>query len=311
MLGVNYDFKPNHKEYQKIDNLFRERLANSLSYLYEVLCVGNVKIEHVLKDLSEGNPVKTWALSGLNSAIIEKASIEENTDYLWDFFKDIDMEPRDIPEVLTANDLSPPESYLIFKYATIQDSPHKMDNNQALQARENVKTAIELLRAHAPIYYQEMLTLTNGILLIDTDDFESGSTFDLAKLMYIKAEYEPTAASYLTLIQRIVHENAHMLLHLISIEDGLVENKPSDLFSSPFRKDPRPMIGIFHAHFVVFRLIDLMKTTAIYDYFTLKGISCDEQLESLYKSLKQTSEIIGNHAILTDLGRQIFESTRV
>ena len=58
----------------------------------------------------------------------------------------------------------------------------------------------------------------------------------------------------LEVVEGLVHEAAHQLLFAFSRDDALVENAIGERFSSPLRRDPRPMIGVYHATFVCARV---------------------------------------------------------
>lgn len=51
----------------------------------------------------------------------------------------------------------------------------------------------------------------------------------------------------------LVHETSHLHLHALMAQDPLVLNR-DERFESPLRRDRRPMLGIYHASFVLARL---------------------------------------------------------
>ena len=53
----------------------------------------------------------------------------------------------------------------------------------------------------------------------------------------------------------IFTEHAHSLLFALSPSEGVVENLEDELFASPLRADARPLEGIFHATFVLARMV--------------------------------------------------------
>lgn len=56
----------------------------------------------------------------------------------------------------------------------------------------------------------------------------------------------------------LVHETSHLHLHTLMIQDPLVING-QERFDSPLRRDKRPMLGIYHAAFVLARLALLFR----------------------------------------------------
>jgi hypothetical protein len=52
----------------------------------------------------------------------------------------------------------------------------------------------------------------------------------------------------------LVHESAHQVLFALSCREPVVENALEARFASPLRRDPRPIIGVYHATFVCARM---------------------------------------------------------
>ena len=65
-------------------------------------------------------------------------------------------------------------------------------------------------------------------------------------------EIEPTVVDCAA---SLVHEQAHNVLFALSPMEGVVENGEEERFSSPLRYDARPLEGIFHATFVLARMV--------------------------------------------------------
>ena len=59
-------------------------------------------------------------------------------------------------------------------------------------------------------------------------------------------------------LERLVHEASHVRLYLMSIQPPYRSGQDL-LIYSPFRKDPRPVGGVFHAAFVYCRLIEFLR----------------------------------------------------
>lgn len=114
---------------------------------------------------------------------------------------------------------------------------------------------------------------------------------------------------HLVLVDHLVHETSHLYLNSILIHDPLVLNDENARFSSPIRKDSRPMLGIYHAVFVLSRVIRILK---MIDQFNLYH-DADFLNQCTIKFIKQYEigfETIKKHGILSDLGQGIFLSTR-
>lgn len=74
----------------------------------------------------------------------------------------------------------------------------------------------------------------------------------LQSLILINAEIE---RNWIFLLDKLIHEAAHTYLYAINLHEEMVRNPPESKFSSPLRRDERTMLGIYHATFVIQRLI--------------------------------------------------------
>lgn len=59
--------------------------------------------------------------------------------------------------------------------------------------------------------------------------------------------------------EHLIHETSHLNLNVVQAVDPLVLNSPDELHQSPLRRDPRPLMGIFHAQFVLSRLVHMYR----------------------------------------------------
>lgn len=167
--------------------------------------------------------------------------------------------------------------------------------------------AFDFMRVALPAYYGECSEYVSAFLVFKSEIMSAGTTFDLAKLIYIQSFDSFDNRNLFVVLDRILHESAHVHLHLQTMKDPLLLNAPNELYGSPFRDKPRPLIGIYHAHFVLYRLINGLSTPAISDKFgdDLVKPALDNYITAIsatYKTLKESGKF-------TPLGREIFEST--
>ena len=104
----------------------------------------------------------------------------------------------------------------------------------------------------APTYYAEVQQFVSHILIVHSDKFEAGSSFDVLGLITFIESLD-----FRTLVEHIVHETAHQYLYNVMTFDQVCSGE--GLYESPLRKDPRPLEGIYHATFVLARIIDFYK----------------------------------------------------
>src|SRR5206468_121331 len=65
-------------------------------------------------------------------------------------------------------------------------------------------------------------------------------------------------------LEHIVHECAHQHLFALQLIDPVVLNDKNELFDAPIRLQKRPMDGIFHACFVLARMVRCFNKTNQY-----------------------------------------------
>jgi hypothetical protein len=106
-------------------------------------------------------------------------------------------------------------------------------------------------------------------------------------------------------VEHLVHEISHLKLELLRVHDPIVLNDAKCRFQAPFRRDPRPMLGVFHATFVVGRMLRvvtrLAKEPAAAPIYA-------ERIPHLESKFRVGLRVIEENAELTPLGRKIFES---
>lgn len=172
---------------------------------------------------------------------------------------------------------------------------------------DKVCEAISLLETTAPDFHREFCELADEILLIGEADgvhIRSASSFNLFGLIVIWADPIHTPIYYL---QQIVHEVAHLRLFMVNIEDQLVLNPPEQRFKAPFRDDERPMLGIYHAMFVLARMVLALREV---ETKLLDGSSHPDLQDNLFRSEERfhnTVKEIMEHGGLTEVGRAILD----
>lgn len=110
-------------------------------------------------------------------------------------------------------------------------------------------------------------------------------------------------ARYLYYIEHITHEVSHLNLHAMMDLDKIITNDESKLYDAPIRLDPRPMYGIFHATFVLSRVVRILKKFK--DENLIDGSEIYNDMVQRYRRGYST---VKKHALFTECGKQIFDS---
>lgn len=112
------------------------------------------------------------------------------------------------------------------------------------------------LREATPDWWAEFETLVRLVLLAESTDRSGGFGGASAFAAWGAVLVNPRAApAPLDLSLTLVHESSHLKLFSAFVADEIVLNDPDERFASPLRVEPRPMNGIYHAAFVLARMI--------------------------------------------------------
>jgi hypothetical protein len=105
-------------------------------------------------------------------------------------------------------------------------------------------------------------------------------------------------------IEHLVHETSHQYLHALMEFDPLILNDKEERYPAPIRTDLRPMFGVFHATFVLSRMVYI--THLIYNQ---TGEQCFlDNLNTFKSQFNKGIQVVRNHAVLTDNGKLVVNS---
>ncbi|WP_235846206.1 aKG-HExxH-type peptide beta-hydroxylase [Morganella psychrotolerans] len=130
------------------------------------------------------------------------------------------------------------------------------DNQLAIDETVKLKEALAVIYRYAPDTRQEINQFIHQIYLTqETKDgsrfMRSGTNFYMWGMLFAYVHPSHSVAYYIDIL---AHECGHTALNILNAQDQLVLNSPDDVFTAPLRDDDRPMIGIFHALFVLSRI---------------------------------------------------------
>ncbi|MGW4795164.1 aKG-HExxH-type peptide beta-hydroxylase [Nonomuraea sp. NPDC004297] len=104
--------------------------------------------------------------------------------------------------------------------------------------------------------------------------------------------------------ERLVHESAHTRLNVLSLHEPLfVAKGQHELLPSPLRKDLRPAAGVYHAAFVLSRVVAFMRRAAALTgagHYAERADQCRRDLHAAAESLRRT-------VALSAYGRSLLE----
>ncbi|MCL9677224.1 HEXXH motif-containing putative peptide modification protein [Acinetobacter sp. ACZLY 512] len=143
---------------------------------------------------------------------------------------------------------------------------YKTDEEEIKKFIPQINEVLELIKENDHLLYDEVTPIVSNIVLFKAQAIMGGSLSRSYGNIYIaipnydfvsQGGKEVDGVEYF--MEHIVHETSHNLLFGIELKEKLVLNKLSDRFEAPLRSDPRPMYGIFHAAFVISRMVRIFR----------------------------------------------------
>lgn len=199
----------------------------------------------------------------------------------------------------------------VASYGTDKLMPSSSTNTELYHFRVLMNDALKFIGEAEPIFLQEIQSLVSSVLLVNSvSNMEGATSPRFFGAIYLSLPKDNLSGHpILFLADSLVHEMSHLFLNTIMAYDPLVLNDLNNQFSSPVRAELRPMLGIYHAAFVLSRVIRLFincdRLNLYQDGVFLKGFI--NVLLSQYESAYKT---VCTHGSLTELGKQIIESTQ-
>lgn len=148
------------------------------------------------------------------------------------------------------------------------------------QLAQMIRTSLGIITAADPSRAARLTSLIHYYFPIATPDplttHNSFSAADLIGVIFLSDAYND-----LRLVEAIVHEYHHNELHVLLEARELFDSRPDELYYSPWRNDPRPLYGLFHAIHVFSSVVD----------FFIRGLGVDE-LKEHHPVFRERSEQI-------------------
>lgn len=167
----------------------------------------------------------------------------------------------------------------------------------------NVINSIDIIKKASPSFYSEFFQYVSGIKLFYSNKLVGMTDPRVYGTIYIALPMVDLPPE-VYFCEHIIHETSHLHLNTLFAIDPLILNNEEERYSAPIRPDPRPMYGIFHATFVLSRMVRVFSTIALSN----KENAYRDCLETFKKQFKAGYNTIASHGKLTDLGKKIVNS---
>ncbi len=167
--------------------------------------------------------------------------------------------------------------------------------------------ALGLLAEVWPEFFAEMQAYTRLIVPFTS---ESYSTFTEGMFMgaLFMGEARHTFDETLYTAEHLLHEHSHLRLTIFMEQNTLYQIQKAGLYHSPFRRDPRPVSGIFHGAFVFTRIARFMKL----GWERLGDPMYQQRLTTVLTDLREAIEVLEaiEDVVYTPLGRDLMEQMK-
>lgn len=264
MDPISTAFAPDAGRVVFFDRLMRERLTESLRYLYglvrEHIDIAEDTFESGLKRIL-AQPVPPDCFAAYYE--LAYAAQEGDMELVESLFSEVlsPESPRGL-DIFPFRERS--RDARSFRYVNPIDTDPAMpfailpvEEKDFEKARDMIHEALDVLKNADPALHDEIRALLRVIMVgAGTRDkkartFDGASAFELWGAIVLNAI---EARDVVDMIQTLAHESCHVMLFGFCIDGRLVLNPDSERHPSPLRTDPRPIDGIYHAVFVLARM---------------------------------------------------------
>ncbi|USG65277.1 HEXXH motif-containing putative peptide modification protein [Brevibacillus ruminantium] len=161
------------------------------------------------------------------------------------------------------------------------------------------KGSLDIIRNYWIEMYKEIIGHLRLISLLDTDAIGGGTISSFQGAIFL--QYRTNDQLYT--VENIIHEASHNRLNQLLEVDSLFLNPQNELFRSPWRKDPRPISGIYHGAYVF--------TRVAFWYDRLQEVhpypEIHERLQSVIDDLFDALSTLKQHGRFTEIGASLLE----
>lgn len=181
------------------------------------------------------------------------------------------------------------------KDAELQSLSRELDDGE----KKIVANACKLIRETWPEAYTELCTYVKRLHFFESKTAIGFVDFEANGTVFLRCK---TINNPVKLSEEILHEAGHVKLNCTLANAPLFLNDPGEMYSSPLRRDPRPMFGLFHQMFVLVRL---------HQYYTRLVKNClteNTPIDLITSHLAQVIRVVTDHAKLTLSGKFMLDS---
>ncbi|WP_306252692.1 HEXXH motif-containing putative peptide modification protein [Parvularcula sp. IMCC14364] len=138
-------------------------------------------------------------------------------------------------------------------YRYQSESPMELkpcDGNEFLHSERFFVESLGLMRLGSTLFYEHVRDIVSYVTITEGHGCWGLSSIDMFGDIFI-TKLQDQRNPHVHYFDHVTHEAAHYYLHALMQFDPLIENPPTEEYSSPVREDKRPMLGVYHAAFVL------------------------------------------------------------
>lgn len=294
---------------------FNRSLMNSLLYLLDVCCevIPEARFARVKEKIESLNPELKF--SGFLSLLhIDLLKVAENNDIegVNNIVERLGLEDHSIQELKFLNLSNLDEYYQPLIKSIFSDSITReieffsLPSSEFEEVKASFCHGLKVFEEAFPDFFMEFQELVGEILFLKGKNLYQGSSTDLFGMIYKSSDHKWQKLT--DLFEFFIHEEAHLYLFLVNREDPIVLN-PTDIYFSPIRKEKRPLMGIYHANFVLARVCYVVEKALARNIIPMHERDyCVEFLNTYGDCFFEGLATIKAHAQMTPLGEALFES---
>jgi hypothetical protein len=310
-------FEPSAERAAALDRRMRERLADSLDYVFSeagsLLGVPHDDArEAVARIRSHPQSPQTF---GTYYDLVLALELDE-LDRARELVRQLTGEPFPTELRIAAIDDRPADAEercrrLFLSGATFAEVPPPV---LLEEYRGRLREALTLLDAGYPAMADEIRGLLREIVVAAGPEDPLARTFDGASSYMMWGAVLLNArgqTNVLDTAQALAHESGHNLLFGFCADGSLVDNPDEELFASPLRKDRRPMDGVVHATYVVARMhqtVSHLLASGVLDAQQREAAQADLALHR--RNFEAGDQVIREGGRLTPVGSEAMASAR-
>ena len=311
------DLHPDPARARALDQRMRDRLADSLAYIFEaaegrLALPGEDERESFLGRLRRDPVAPTVFGAYCDLVLAIEAGQNAVAEALLAEIVAASSAPRLKVQVLA----DPAEDRVAARYERLIDTDEQRSFKlcappaaEAEACAALLRRALEVLDRGHPALADELRGLIREYVLVDTrqepgaSDLSGASSFMLWGAVMLNARIH---VDLVDLLAALAHESGHNLLFGLCADGPLVLNEDDERFASPLRSDPRPMDGIVHAVFVVARMHEALSTLLRSGELSeAEAVRARDTLGIEERAFRRGRETVRAQAQLTELGRNV------